>query len=295
MRYGIHIPNYRALAEPAIMLEGAQRAEELGYDSIWVSDHIVIGEPHIRVFGDRFYEPFTLLAYLAARTSRVRLGISCVILPYRSPLEVAKMVADLDVLSNGRVVLGAAGGWMPEEFQALGLSMAERGARCDEYLLIIKELWTKDKPSFSGKFYSFSDIIFYPKPVQKPHPPILLGGNNPRALRRAVELADGWHPTNLTLDEMETRMAYLKELAAKKGRVLDRFEFVLRCRPQFTDQPQDSSRRPLRGTIEEVIQDVRRAKALGITELILDILVSSPQEMWSTMERFAREVVPAAS
>src|SRR5690242_6238654 len=186
MRFGIWVPNCRDLATPDIIVKTALRAEQLGYDSVFVSDHVVVPNAYVDRFGGAIYDPLITLSVLAGATRRVLLGTTVLIVPYRNPVLTAKMVASLDALSGGRVVLGIGAGWVPEESAALGVPFAERGAMTDEYLAAMRELWTSPAPAFSGKYTQFSDIRCEPQPMQKPHPPIWVGGHSPAALRRAV-------------------------------------------------------------------------------------------------------------
>lgn len=171
MKYGLTIPNYGKFADRESILEISIAAEELGYDSLWASDHIVLPTDH-KGFGNIFFEPLVTLSYIAQRTKTIKLGTSVIVLPYRNPVVFAKSISTLDVLSGGRVIVGIGSGWLKEEFNALGVNHEERGRITDEYLEIIKKLYTSETPSFSGNYFNFSDIIFDPKPLQKPFPPV---------------------------------------------------------------------------------------------------------------------------
>ena len=207
MKYGFTVPGRGPLATPDMLLTIAKHGEELGFDSIQTGDHILVPKNIDSTYpytdtgefpglsSGSSLEQLTLLAFLAGQTSNIRLVTSVLIVPHRNPLVAAKTLATLDVLSKGRLVVGIGVGWMKEEFEALGLPpFEERGAVTDEYLRIFKELWTNDDPSFNGKYCNFSGINFLPKPVQKPHPPILLGGETMYSLRRVVDFCDGWIP-----------------------------------------------------------------------------------------------------
>lgn len=191
-------PNHRDVATRENLVMLAQRGDELGSDSVWVADHIVIPTTSSRYpytedgrypFDPSriFFAPIVTLAFLAGVTTTVRIGISVLIVPYRHPVVTAKMLATLDVLSGGRLIIGVGTGWWEEEFRALGLETFKRRAACtDEYLRIFKELWTRASPAFAGQFRSFAGIQCNPTPLQKPHPPIWVGGHSDAALRRAV-------------------------------------------------------------------------------------------------------------
>src|SRR5712692_7880272 len=196
MNFGVWLPNCRHLATPDIIRGAAVRAEQLGYDSVWVSDHVVVPHANIVNFGETVFDPLVTLAVVAGATRRVRLGTTVLIVPYRNAVVTAKMIASLDALSGGRVVLGIGAGWVAAESAALGVPFAERGAMTDEYLAAMQELWTSHAPSFAGKYTRFGGLVFEPKPLQKPHPPIWVGGHSRAALRRAARVGAAWHPIN---------------------------------------------------------------------------------------------------
>ena len=227
MKFGIALPNFGRYAKRDEILSIAKTAEALGFDSIWVSDHIVIPESH-KGFGNVFYEPLTTLTYVAALTTKIRLGTSVIILPYRNPIVLAKTVSTLDVLSNGRVILGVGAGWLKEEFQALGVSYEKRGTMTDEYIQILKMLWSQERPKFIGMYNKFEDINFLPKPIQKPYPPIWIGGHSRKAIERAVNHGDGWHPVGLTPYEIKEKAKYINKLLVEKKRRKSDFVISLR-------------------------------------------------------------------
>ena len=204
MKFGIWVPNCRHLATPEIICRTAVRAEALGYDSIWVSDHVIVPDANLERFGAAVYDPLITLAVAAGATKRVQLGTTVLIVPYRNPVVTAKMVSSLDALSGGRVVLGIGAGWLEEESSMLGVPFAERGPMTDEYMAAMRELWTSPAPSFNGKYTQFSGLHFEPKPIQKPHPPIWVGGHARASLRRAAEIGAAWHPINRSAAEIRT-------------------------------------------------------------------------------------------
>src|ERR1700693_1142480 len=168
MKFGIWIPNCRHLATPEIIRGAAVRAEQLGYDSVWVSDHVVVPNANVVNFGETIFDPLVTLGVIAGATSRVRLGTTVLIVPYRNAVVTAKMISSLDALSGGRVVFGIGAGWVAEESAVLGVPFAERGAMTDEYLAAMRELWTNPAPSFAGKYTQFSELRCEPTPLQKP-------------------------------------------------------------------------------------------------------------------------------
>jgi probable F420-dependent oxidoreductase len=230
---GVTLPNYGPLAAAATLSRLARRAEELGFDSIWVADHLVMpcDVASIYPFDRRarpqparldglveFYEPVVTLAYIAAVTTRIRLGVSVYIVPYRNPVVTAKLIATLDALSNGRVIFGAGVGWLREEFHALGADPRQRGRVTDEYLEVCRRLWRDEVASFSGAHYQLPAVRTGPKPTQRPWPPIWIGGNSQAALTRAVALGDGLHLIDLSPDDAAAVGAQLTRRLHEAGR-----------------------------------------------------------------------------
>src|SRR5215813_7936634 len=218
MKFGIWIPNCRHLATPEIIRDTAVRAEALGYDSVWVSDHVVVPHANVVNFGETVFDPLVTLRVVAGTTKRVRLGTTVLIVPYRNAVVTAKMVSSLDALSGGRIVLGIGAGWVAAESATLGVPFAERGAMTDEYLAAMRELWTSRTPSFHGKYTQFSGLVFEPKPLQTPHPPIWVGGHSRAALRRTARIGAAWHPINRPPEELRAARSELARLCQALGR-----------------------------------------------------------------------------
>ncbi|HEX2276324.1 MAG TPA: LLM class F420-dependent oxidoreductase [Candidatus Tectomicrobia bacterium] len=300
MQFGLSLPHFRPVASPEAIRLVAQRAEQLDYDGIWVSDHIVIPASAAGRFGSTFYEPLTVLGFAAACTSRVRLGTTVIILPYRNPVVAAKVLSTLDVLSGGRVTAGMAVGWTEDEFKALGVPFQERGALSDEYIAAFKALWTQETPAFHGHHVHFEDIAFEPKPVQKPHIPIWIGGNSKRAIRRAVALGDGWHPTRPLPEDIKAGVTYLHEVCGQRGRDPRSLTIAAREPLKFYDGTEAAMRRrPLLGSTQKVIDDIGRYRDAGVHYLMLDTFYSAPElehetleSLLETIERFAADVMP---
>ena len=307
--FGTSLPSRGGMAGPEQLRSVAQRAEDLGYDHVWVSDHIVLpqkvdsfypyaadGVPTFRP-GEPYYEPLAALNFIAGCTQRVRLGTHVLIIPYRNPVLTAKLLSTLDVLSGGRVILGAGVGWMEEEFQAMGLdTYKERGAVTDEYLQLYKELWTNDQPSFQGKYYQIADIGFDPKPVQKPHPPIWIGGHSNAAVRRAAKYGDGWMPIGLRPpailepEELAGKIARLRKLTMEAGRPEDAVALTFSTGIVFDDSA-GSSRSLMHGRPEQIAADLRQYQDLGVSNFIVNFQGSSVSELQENMEQFSREVI----
>ena len=300
MHCGVGLPHFRQLASADAITTVAQQAEALGFDSVWVSDHIVVPRSAIPRFGEVFFEPFTTLAYVAGKTQRIRLGTSVIILPYRHPLFMAKALATLDVLSEGRLIVGAAVGWLIEEFEALGIPFSERGARSDEALQVMRALWTEAEPKFDGRFFRFAGIKAEPKPLQKPHPPIWIGGGSPAALRRAAEFADGWHPSHRPVEEIAAAVKTLKELALARGRDPEGLEIIARAPLRVVTRGKAPEPRPLLvGTADQIVEDIGTYKAAGVTGFMFDTYYGNPavndqdlKGVLGTLESFATQIRP---
>ena len=308
--FGFSLPSRGAMASPDNLKSLAQRAESLGYDSVWVSDHIILprqvdsfypyaadGVATFRPDED-YYEPLAALNFLAGCTQRVRLGTHVLILPYRNPVLTAKILATLDVLSAGRLILGAGVGWMEEEFQALGLdTYAQRGAVTDEYIRIFKELWTKDEPEFQGEHYQLSAAGFQPKPVQKPHPPIWIGGHTGPAIRRAAKYGDGWMPIGLRPpailepEELAEKIARLRRLTVRAGRPEDAVALCFSTGVTFNMSP-GSDRPMMSGRPEQIAADLRQYQDLGVRNFILGFQADSVAGMGEAMDQFSQQVMP---
>ena len=240
----------------------------------------------------------TLLTFLAGITTNIRLVPSVMIVPYRNPLLAAKILATLDVLSNGRLTLGVGVGWMEEEFLALNAPpFAERGAVTDEYMMAFKELWTSDNPTFNGKYYQFSDIRFLPHPVQKPHPPIWVGGQSRRAIRRAAQLGNGWHPVGaipaapLEPEELAQGIVALNRYAERAGRDPGEMEVAMKAPLYDPGTNPGGVRRRFSGETEQILQDVQTYSDVGVTHTIFDIRSSDLNQTLDRMAWFAEEII----
>ena len=283
MKYGVILPNVGPLAHIESLTRIARRAEELGYDGVFLSDHVAIPSDLRSAYpyrsdgrfpltaGDRILEPVTTLAYLAAVTTRLRLGFSVLVLPYRHPALNAKMLGTLDVISNGRLIVGAGVGWMAEEFAALDSDFAARGAITDEHIALLKAFWTNPEPDVSGVHYSVSGLGMAPMPVSRPHPPIWTGGVSPPALRRAANLADGWHGVRQNPADVTRVAGRIGELRSARGESLEGFTISLRAGLDVTDEPFGGvERTPLRGSPEQVSGDLVEYEQAGLDYLVIE-------------------------
>ena len=315
MDYGFGVPTRGPLASPDTLVELAQSGEALGFGIINVSDHIVIPRDIASIYpynvsgefaGDpsgECLEQLTTLTYIAANTTTARLLTSVMVLPHRPPVLTAKILATIDVLSKGRLNVGCGVGWMREEFEAIGAEpFDERGAVGDEYLRVFKELWTSDDPSFDGKYRKFEDISFMPKPVQKPRPPLWIGGESPPALRRAARLGDAWYPIGSNpkfpvgnasqLSEMLTRLHGYVEREGRDPSDLDiafSAGWYNENEEQFAD---DGSHRPFTGSAEQIASDINDFEELGVRHLILGFQAPTLEATLDRMNNFMDKVKP---
>jgi probable F420-dependent oxidoreductase len=304
MQFGLGVPNLSYVDPTETLLRTAQAAQDLAFDAIWVSDHVFIpyelapnypysttGQLGLNPT-DHLLDPLTTLAFLAGKVDGPRLGVSVLIIPYRNPVVTAKMLVTLDVLSRGRVILGAGVGWMPEEFAALGASYPDRGRVTDEYLQIFRELCTAEKPLFEGQHYQISNMGFYPKPLQKPHPPIWVGGYSNAAMRRAVRLGDSWHPSNLEPTELAQKRVTLHRFCEEAGRDPASLSITTRVNNVAFGDSGDTTGRPapLSGTPQQILDNIHRYEDTGVSHIVLGIRGRDPDAMVETARRFAEEV-----
>ena len=288
MRFGVCIPHYGSLLDGPAVRDIVQTAEGLGYDAVWATDHIVCPADADLIYRDDMLECLAVLTYAVAVSQRVKVGTSVLILPYRNPLVVAKEVATADLLSGGRVIFGAAVGWLEGEFAALGAPFHERGRYSDEALRIIKELWTSEKPSFQGRYYNFSDLAFSPRPLQRPHPPIWIGGISEAAMRRAVAFGDAWHVTRTAPEQAQELATRLRQVSAEMGR--ERPPALTVRVTVGLDGAGGASL--VQGAPEQVAAAMRRYARAGVTDVALSFDAAGAAETIRAMQRFAREVAP---
>ncbi len=316
MEFGFYLPNSGEGAQPDALASIASLGDRLGFYCMVAPDHILMPRQVDSVYpysvtgnilaggnsgAGEWPEQITTLAYLAGITSRIRLVTSVMIVPYRNPLLCAKMLATLDMLSKGRLIVGSGVGWMEEEFELLDAPpFAERGAVTDEYLRAFIELWTAENPSFDGKHVQFSDIIFLPKPAQKPHPPIWIGGQSRAALRRAAYLGNAWHPVGaipaapLEPEELAENLAYMHRHAERAGRDPADIQVSMKAPLYDASSNTGGTRRRFSGPPDAVLQDIHAYSEVGVTHLIFDFRSAQHSETEERMARFSEEVMTAA-
>jgi len=301
---GVDVP-----PDPKSLVDVVVRAEALGFNSFWLGDHVIIprevdDSAHQRDVGGKVrindkthldvFEPVVTLAHLAAHTQTIRLGFSVLVIPYRNPVLTAKMLSSIDVLSGGRVVLGAGVGWMEGEFAALGASFNDRGAVTDEYLQVMIECWTQENPTFHGRFYDLEGIAFRPKPLQAPHVPIYIGGNGEPALRRAARIGQGWLPLFQSPEELRPKVARLRELRQTLGRTDAGPSVIASVRVRL--RPEDDPDGVWSTRNGPAVQDLVTAyQESGVDELTLVIVESDLElsQLHDAMNWFAGELFSA--
>ena len=281
MRIGFNLPQIGPAASTRAIVQAAQKAEALGYDSVWVTERLLypvspqtpypatpdgsLPEPYKIV-----YDPVEVLTFAAAHTHRIHLGTSVLDIPYYNPVMFARRMTTLDVLSEGRLRLGLGLGWSKDEFEAVGASLGERGRRADEFLRVLKAIWTTDPVEFHGDYYHVPRAFIGPKPVQRPHPPIYLAAYAPAAPKRAATLANGWNPAGLSVEQMASMFSQMREMARAAGRDPSALELIVRANLHITPLPIAGDRWIFAGSIEQIKADIDQVRALGASELFFD-------------------------
>jgi len=309
MRLGFNIPNVGPVASAENIVKVAQQAEALGYHTIWTTERLLV--PVNPTTGWRGVEglaipeqyktqldPLDSLAYAAGVTKRVRLGTSALDLPYYNPALLARRLTTIDHLSCGRLTVGLAQGWCPEEFEAAGASMKGRGARADEALALMHAIWKDDPIQFHGKHFSIPMSTIQPKPVQKPHPPILLAALSESSLKRVARLADGWLPVGLSVPAMRQMWEDIKRMATEAGRDVSELQIVVKANFTFTPDRQGDGRTIFVGSEDEIRHDIAAVREMGVHEIEFDPSTGAQGntlESWlDSMERI-RELAESAA
>ena len=298
MKLGICLPHYGRPIEIPRMLEVARHAEECRLDSVWVTDHVIVPNQAGVIYREQMLDPLAVLPWLAGVTSRISLGTSVVILPYRSPIPVAKLLASVDVLSGGRLIVGAAIGWLEGEFDALGVPFKERVSRSEEALELLRTLWTHEHPEIVTRRHHLHDVTFSPMPLQKPRPPLYVGGNSEGALRRVARLGDGWHATATNHDAfrqgVETLRRFWKE-AGREGepalslRIPILIDGVHRA---AVDMALIRGRHVIGGSPATIVEELRGYRALGCEHIALEVSYSTYPAIMDTIEVIADRLRP---
>ncbi len=281
MKVGCTLPQTGALASRENLIRVAQRAEELGYDSVWVLERLLWAvnprDPYSPspdgswpASFQNVFDPIETLTFVAAHTRNVRLGTSALVLPYHQPVQLARRLATLDVLSDGRLEICGGVGWARDEFEAVGVPFERRGARADEVLEAMIAVWTRDPVSFEGQFYHIPESKIGPKPAQQPRPPLYLAGFGQYTFDRIVKFADGWNPAVVRdFDSFEAQVKQLQETAERAGR--PEMEVVLTTVPFVMETSMGHVRRPMTGTPDELREDIKHLGRIGVTHIIFSL------------------------
>ena len=299
MKFGLKLHHSGPGASPSYMLRWTRFAETLGLHFMMTADHAGLTPDVLARYPEPYYEAFTNLAWLAAKTRSIELGTTVVVIPYRHPIHMAHLTANIDQLSHGRLIFGVGVGWSQQEFEALGLPYAQRGAMTDDYLAALKTLWTQDVASYEGPFATFRDVKISPKPVRQPHPPIWVGGNSAAALRRAARFGDAWHPIGPRQAWLtQEALPRLRQLADAEGKPTPDLCPRIWCR--LTDAPLPDDERTMgEGSLDQIRRDLATLQELGAAYVLLDTKRNSPtaassqhhEESWRVLTTLAEKAI----
>ena len=298
MRVGFILPQIGPLGTAENLEKTAQQAEALGYDSLWTTERLLYPvkpqnpypatpDGSLPEAYKHSLDPVESLTFVAAHTRRIGLGTSVLDMPYYNPVLLARRLTAVDVLSGGRLRVGLGQGWSIDEFTAAGATFQDRAARADEFLQVLKTIWTTDPVEFNGKFFQIPKSIILPKPIQKPHPPIYLAAYAPNALKRVAKLANGWNPAGIPLHAMGDMMKHLREMAQAEGRDPASLELIVRANLMITEQPLGEDRWPFTGDLAQIREDFNQCRDLGAQEVDFDPIFSADGTSW---ERFSRRM-----
>lgn len=305
MKIGFALPNIGRVATAEAVTKVAQRAEVLGYASLWTIERLLwpvkpqtpyaitpdgsLPEPYKYIL-----DPLDALTFAAALTQKITLGTSVLDIPYHNPVTLARRLTAIDVLSNGRLRLGLGLGWSKDEMDATGADLKNRGAMADEFLKVLKAIWTTDPVEFQGKFYKVPKSYISLKPVQKPHPPIYMAAFAPAAMKRLAAMADGWNPVAIPAAGMAQMFAGLKQMAQEAGRDPESLAMVVRANVEITERPLPKERMIFSGTLEQIKEDAIACREIGAHELFFDPAFSPGAQSlnhWLTLMEQLRKLV----
>jgi probable F420-dependent oxidoreductase len=279
MRFGFALPQIGSLTGPEAIVTVAQRAEELGFESLWVLDRILwpvhprapypIGDGSLPVQYKSVLDPLEALTFAAAHTSRIALATGVLNIPWYNPVLLARRLTTLDILSGGRLRAGFGIGWSPDEYEAAGATWSDRGKRADEAIEILKKIWTTDPVEFQGKHYRIAKSFIGPKPVQKPHPPIYLAAFTPAAMKRVAAEANAWLPVGIPLSDLGTMFDGIKNMAREAGRDPSALELIVTAGVEIHKTPIEKDRTEFTGSLEQIGEDFTKARKLGAAEIAI--------------------------
>jgi len=302
MKLGVSVPNIGPVATPEAIKTVAKKAEAMGYNSLWTVERLLwpidpktpypvtpdgsLPEPY-----KYNLDPLDVLTF-AAVTTKIRLGPSVLDIPYYNPVTLARRLSTIDILSKGRLNVGLGLGWSPDEMEATGADIKVRGARADEFIQVLKALWTTDPSEFHGKFFSLSKSHINAKPVQKPHPPIYIAAFAPAALKRVASMADGWNPTGLSVEAMAQMFGAIKQMAEAAGRNPSELKMIVRGNLVLRDKRVEKDRPIFIGTPDQIRQDIAACEKIGADEVFLELGFTHGGQELSNWEWWMEEFKP---
>jgi probable F420-dependent oxidoreductase len=305
MKIGIAVPNIGPVATPDAVKTVAQKAEALGYHSLWTVERLLWpvnprlpypATPDGSLPEEYKYclDPLDTLTFAAACTSTIKLGTSVLDIPYYNPVTLARRLTTIDVLSKGRLRAGFGVGWSPDEMEAAGADMKVRGARADEFLQVLKAIWTTDPVEFNGRFFSLPKSHIGPKPMQKPHPPIYLAAYTPPAMKRIATMANGWNPAGIPVEGMRQMFAGIQQMAKEAGRDPSELSMIVRANLYITEQAIQKDRPIFAGSLEQVHEDLAACEKIGAAETFMEIGFTPGGQSLSNWEKLLEEFKPGA-
>ena len=303
MKIGVAVPNIGPVATPEAVKTVAQKAEALGYNSLWTVERLlwpvnpkqpypVTPDGSLPEEYKYTLDPLDTLTFAAAHTSKIRLGTSVLDMPYYNPVTLARRLSTLDILSKGRLNVGLGLGWSPDEMEATGADMKVRGARADEFIQVLKTIWTTDPAEYHGKFFSLAKSYINAKPVQKPHPPIYIAAFAPAALKRVATMADGWNPTGLPLEAMAQMFGAIKQMAEAAGRDPAELKMIVRGNLVETPKAVEGNRAIFVGSLDQIREDIAACEKIGADEVFLELGFTPGGQTLGNWERLLEEFRP---
>ena len=302
MRFGFALPQIGSTAGPEALVRVAKRAEDLGFDSLWVLDRILwpvsprapypIGDGSLPLQYKNVLDPVETLTFAAAQTSRIALATGVLNLPWYNPVLLARRLSTLDILSRGRLRVGFGIGWSPDEYEAAGAPWQDRGKRADESIEVLKKIWTTDPVEFEGKYYRIAKSFIGPKAVQKPHPPIYMAAFTPSAMKRVAAEANAWLPVGIPLSEVGAMFDAIKKMAKEAGRDSSALELIVTAGVEIHKKPIEKERTEFSGSIEQIGEDFAAVRKLGAAEIAIYAQFLPPgetaEDLIGRMEEFWR-------
>ena len=305
MNIGFGLPNIGPLGTSENVMKVAERAESLGYDSLWTIERLlwpvkpqtpypVTANGSLPEGYKYSLDPLDTLTFAAARTKKIALGTSVLDMPYYNPVTLARRLTTIDVLSNGRLRVGLGLGWSQDEMDATNANMKQRGAMADEFLQVLKAIWTTNPVKYQGKFFRVPESYISQKPVQKPHPPIYLAAFAPPALKRLAATADGWNPVAIPVAGMAQMFGAVQQMAKEAGRDPSSLVMVVRANLHITDKPLGADRGIFAGTLDQIREDAQACAKIGTHELIYDVTFEKQAQTiggWLQMMETLRKII----